>query len=253
VADKDARGFLAPMLATPYPKPFDDPAWWFEVKWDGYRTIVNTVDRPKAFSRRGTDLVARFPALGPLLARLPAGWIWDGELIGEHLSGWGSLPTARQPLTLALFDCLYGHGQWFLDLPLAQRLERLRQSLVEPIAGVRLSPGLAGQGTALWPWVQREELEGMMAKRLDSAYRPGQRSPSWRKILALKSDWFTVARVEPRRAGGRWWVAVDAEGRLAARLFAPGEAPAPRWVRLGYRGRSAEGRLRHPRVLGWRP
>lgn len=253
MADHDVQGFIAPMLATPYPQPFDDPDWWFEVKWDGFRAIVNTVDGPKAFSRRGFDLVARFPALGPVLARLPAGWIWDGELIGERVSGWGSLPAAGQRLTLALFDCLYGQGQWFLDWPLAQRQERLRQSLGDPIAGVRVSPGLAGQGTALWPWVQREALEGMMAKRLDSAYRPGQRSPSWRKILALRTGWFAVERVEPRQGGGWWWVAVDGNGRPAARIFAPDQAPAPRWVLLGYRGTSPEGRLRHPRVLGQKP
>lgn len=254
MADDHARGFLAPMLATPYPQPFDDPNWWFEVKWDGFRAIVNTVDRPKAFSRRGTDLVSRFPGLGPLLASLPTGWIWDGELIGERRSPWGSLPATGQRLTLALFDCLYGQGQWFLDWPLAQRQERLRQSLPDPIAGVRVSPGLVGQGTALWPWVQREQLEGMMAKRLDSPYRPGQRSPNWRKILALKTDWFAVEQVERREGGGWWWLARDDQGRLAARIFVPDQgAPAPRWVLLGYRGTSAEGRLRHPRVLGRRP
>ncbi|MCI0544367.1 MAG: hypothetical protein L0Z49_07970, partial [Actinobacteria bacterium] len=75
-----------PMLATPWPKPFDDEDWWFEIKWDGYRAIVSSeMGRVRARSRRGLDLLGRFPELAGL--EVPDGVVLDGEVVAFDEAG----------------------------------------------------------------------------------------------------------------------------------------------------------------------
>ncbi|MBX5466611.1 MAG: hypothetical protein K6U14_03825 [Firmicutes bacterium] len=247
-----APGFVPPMLAVPYPRPFTDARWWFEVKWDGWRTVVNTVGSPRAYSRRGQDLTARLPGLAALVRDLPTGAIFDGEII--RWDDWGEDGSSlfRGPVGLILFDCLYFRDVWRLDCPLQTR-RRLLQDIVVPQHGaVRVAPGALEAGEALWQTVVAFGLEGMMAKRWDSRYRPGARSPEWRKVLNLQSQWFPVVEVEPYADGVRWLVA-DLGGQVVARLPRPAGGPRPGRVLLGYRGRTRRGSLRHARVLAWEP
>jgi ATP-dependent DNA ligase len=88
-----------------------------------------------------------------------------------------------------LFDLLYHRGRCLLKEPLARR----REELAELCAGLHLpevlfSAGVVGTGTALYAMALAEGHEGVVAKRLASTYRPGQRSPAWRKIKPRGRD-----------------------------------------------------------------
>ncbi|HXV69962.1 MAG TPA: hypothetical protein VEB69_01025, partial [Acidimicrobiia bacterium] len=68
------------MLSVRRDRPFDDPRWWFEVKWDGYRAIVGSEGgKVRARSRRGLDLLGPFPEVGSL--EIPDGVVLDAEIV----------------------------------------------------------------------------------------------------------------------------------------------------------------------------
>src|SRR2546423_11936876 len=69
------------MLATSGPLPPDDGRWAYEPKWDGFRAIVHVDRRVVVWSRRGTDLTARFPEVVELASAVPPDTVLDGELV----------------------------------------------------------------------------------------------------------------------------------------------------------------------------
>ena len=93
------------------------------------------------------------------------------------------LSTRSMPATYVVFDLLYEGYQPLLDRPLVERRQQLRQ-LIEDLGRpqVVFSEGIVGSGRALFEEVCRRGLEGVMAKRLTSRYRPGKRTTAWLKI-----------------------------------------------------------------------
>jgi bifunctional non-homologous end joining protein LigD len=196
----------APMLAGDAEEPFDDPAWLFEVKWDGVRTIVTTV-RPGAgppggtrlVSRLGADVSAGYPELAALWERVLArNAVLDGEIVvlgpdgrpsfqrlqqRMHLREARAVQRARQrtPAVLMVFDLLAVDGESLVHLPLRERLAQLDVTLV-PGGAVQRSAVVAESGRALYDAVIERGLEGIIGKRADSPYRPGRRSRDWLKV-----------------------------------------------------------------------
>lgn len=170
------------MLATTWPAAFDDPEWWFEVKWDGYRCVATTDGTTRLRSRRGLDLGVRFPEVAAL--DLPAGWVLDGEIIAFDAKGRPdfSLLQAGAPTIYVVFDVLAAPRGPLIDLPLEERRRRL-EALALPKSVVVPEP-LQGQGEALFQVACDRGLEGIVAKRSGSPYLPGRRSPDWRKVAA---------------------------------------------------------------------
>jgi ATP-dependent DNA ligase len=187
------------MLAVPA-EPFDSPDFSFENKWDGIRALA-AVDQGgwRLWGRERADYTARYPELD-VLRRLPAGTLVDGELVALEPDGRPDLPRLlrRHGLTdpwrirqarrwgavrYVLFDLLYHAGRSLLHEPLARRREILTdvcQRLEAP--EVRFSEAVIGAGRALYAAVVAQGHEGVMAKHLTSAYRPGRRTAAWRKI-----------------------------------------------------------------------
>lgn len=180
-----------PMLASTRPDPFDDPSWWFEVKWDGYRAIVGSEDgRVRARSRRGLDLLGPFPELAGL--DLPDGVVLDGEVVAfdpdgnpsfsllQRRTGFGGAGTgAKVGVNLVVFDVLF-HGADITSEPLEERRSVLdRLDLASPIIVPEPTPE---SGVGLYGAVRERGLEGIVAKRLGSSYHPGKRSTDWLKI-----------------------------------------------------------------------
>jgi len=180
-----------PMLAGTRLDPFDDPGWWFEVKWDGYRAIVGAENGLiRARSRRGLDLLGPFPELGTL--ELPDGVVVDGEIVAfdpegnpsfsllQRRTGFGRSGTgARVGVNLVVFDVLF-HGADITAAPLEERrsvLERLE--LTSPII---VPEPTSEHGVGLYEAVRDRGLEGIVAKRLGSRYQPGKRSADWLKV-----------------------------------------------------------------------
>lgn len=179
------------MLATKWPAPFDDDDWWFEVKWDGYRTIVGSDQgRVRARSRRGLDLLGPFPELASL--DIPDGVVLDGEVTAfdeegrpsfsllQQRAGFGRAETgAAVGVNLVVFDVLFKGG----DLT-GHRYEERRATLEglglgAPIVVPEPTPTL---GVSLFEAVKGQGIEGIVGKRLGSSYQPGRRSPDWRKV-----------------------------------------------------------------------
>jgi bifunctional non-homologous end joining protein LigD len=195
---------VSPMLATLADAPFDDPAWLFEVKWDGYRAIaIVAADGTLALtSRNGLDLLKRFKdigAIGAAFRSLPV--IVDGEVCAIDAAGRSSFQalqqadiavrgTARAPLTYVAFDLLYADGRDLRELPLEERKARL-EKLIVPDRGVMYSKHIIGRGKDFFALAQRESLEGIIAKRRDSPYRMA-RSRDWFKIKAKHEEEFVI-------------------------------------------------------------
>jgi bifunctional non-homologous end joining protein LigD len=195
---------ISPELATLVDKPFDDPAWLYEVKWDGYRAIATIAANGAVTltSRNGLDLLRRFKELasmGAAFRSLPA--IVDGEICALDAQGRSSFQALQQvdipvrgksrtPLTYVAFDLLYADGRDLRALPLEERKAKL-EALIVPGHDVLYSKHIIGRGTEFFELAQRESLEGIIAKRRDSPYRMS-RSRDWFKIKAKHEEEFVI-------------------------------------------------------------
>jgi bifunctional non-homologous end joining protein LigD len=124
----------------------------------------------------------------------------------------------RVPVQFLAFDLLWLDGQPLLELPLRERRARLEEVLVET-RDIRLSQVVEGAGMRFFDQVRELELEGIVAKRAASPYRPGIRSPDWRKIKALCLQDCVIVGWTPGKGGraatlGSLLLAVYDDGRL---------------------------------------
>jgi bifunctional non-homologous end joining protein LigD len=164
--------------------------WAFEIKWDGYRTIVHAADgRTTLQSTAGHDVTTRWPEFEHLAASVNArSAILDGELVvfGDdgrpsfELVQRSGLGSDRQAV-IQFFDVLQIDGTDTIDLPYLDR-RRLLDRLVEPGDNWTVPAFRLGDGPALVAATADQGLEGVIAKRVDSRYRPGVRTKDWRKI-----------------------------------------------------------------------
>lgn len=177
-------------------KPFDSADHLFEIKWDGFRTMAHVERRSlRLVSRSGRDVTAQYPELAPM-AELPDGSVVDGEivLLRDGVPDFESLQprdqargarraaalAAERPVRFIAFDLLYRDFESLMAQPLGERRERLlRLDAPEPMA---VSEAVLADGRRLYERVCSAGLEGIMAKRLDSSYRPGRRSDAWVKV-----------------------------------------------------------------------
>jgi bifunctional non-homologous end joining protein LigD len=207
--DDPPEGYVAPpedirpMLASPGALPKDDAAWAYEFKWDGIRAIGH-VDggRIRLRSRNGNDVTGSFPELRALGEHLGSRQVVvDGEIVAfdEHgkprfqrlqarLHGADAAKARhlaeQQPVVYVLFDLLYADGVSLMAEPYLERRRRLEAlGLERPAAGPwTLSPRFDGPGADILRASQDQGLEGILAKRRDSPYLPGKRSPTWTKV-----------------------------------------------------------------------
>ncbi len=226
-----------PMLATKWPAPFDDEDWWFEVKWDGYRAVVGSVDGAiRARSRRGLDLIGPFPELAHL--DIPDGVVIDGEITAfddegrpsfsllQRRTGYGGTGTdAPVGVNLVAFDVLF-RGEDLTSRPYGERRSILESlGLETPIIVPDSTPT---RGVSLFEAVTELGIEGVVGKRLGSVYHPGRRSADWRKISVrhrmravvggylpgegARSATFGSVLVGLHAPEGLWWVAAVGSG-----------------------------------------
>jgi bifunctional non-homologous end joining protein LigD len=196
---------VTPMLATTVDEPFDDPAWLFEVKWDGYRALAAvSKDEVTLTSRNGLDLLARFPEMADLAAAfrsLPV--LVDGEVCVIDKGGHSSFQSLQSRdrddpgLTFVAFDLLYADGRDLRELPLEERKAQL-EKLIRPNHHVLYSKHVLSGGKAFFTLAKRAGLEGIIGKRRDSPYR-STRSREWLKIKAQNEQEFVIGGwTEPR-------------------------------------------------------
>lgn len=241
---------ILPMLAN-QAEPFDSPEFLFEVKWDGVRGLAAVEDGHwRLWGREAADYTIRYPELA-ILRQLPSGTMVDGELIVVHqgrpdlsallrrhqLVGSAKIAQAARygPVQYVLFDILYHRGQALWDQPLVHRRDKLAELVAALGApGVVFSEAVVGSGRDFFQQVIGQGHEGVMAKHRCAAYRPGRRSPAWRKI-----------KPPPWRPGVIIGYRVDPKGTLHSVLVAALEQGALRYLgklSRGFRAASS-GRL----------
>jgi bifunctional non-homologous end joining protein LigD len=174
--------------------------WAFEVKWDGFRTIVHVdTGRVRLQSTAGHDVSPRWPEFDDLPAAVNASSaILDAELVVFDDDGRPSFELAQRSgvgsdrqAVLQLFDVLQVEGTDTIELPYVDR-RRLLDQIVEPADNWTVPSFRRGDGAALLAATAERGLEGIIAKRVDSRYRPGTRSKDWRKIKNRTSVELTI-------------------------------------------------------------
>jgi bifunctional non-homologous end joining protein LigD len=198
--------FVEPMKATLSKRQaFDDPEWIFELKWDGYRAIAE-VDRKTQllYSRNGQTFDKAYPSIFAALKSIKKNAILDGEIVAldEHgkpnfqkLQNYGN--NSRVLLQYYVFDCLEVDGKDLTGEPLIKRKEILKKLLPAKLKDIVYCDHIEEQGAAFFQEVKKMDLEGIIAKKKNSIYRRGTRSPDWLKIKNILGQEVVIVGFTP--------------------------------------------------------
>ena len=231
VAWRDDPARVRPMLATvttdPPDRDLQNPAFVYEPKYDGIRALValepgQPLPAVRIWSRLGNDKTNQFPevvkGLKDFAKRLRVPVVLDGEIValdhrGEptgfqqlqgrmHLTGAGDIDREAklQKAAIIVFDMLREGADDLRPLPLADRRARLERLFgASGSSIVRHGEFAAGDGRRLFRQAQAEGWEGLVAKRAESPYESGRRSPNWRKLkLQHQEELIIGGWTEPR-------------------------------------------------------
>jgi bifunctional non-homologous end joining protein LigD len=203
--------------------PTSDDGWAYEPKWDGIRAITRLDGKGgiEARSRNGQDLTPMFPELAALqesCAGRPM--TLDGELVAVDASGVPRFGLLQQRLNLTntsmiikragevaasyiVFDVLHLNRKELLKATYDERREQL-EALELDSEGIVTSQAYRDvSGADVFRAASSSGLEGVVAKRRASAYRPGARSTDWIKVKAFRTQEVVI---------GGW---LPGQGRLA--------------------------------------
>ena len=294
------------MLATAGTLP-RGPGWSYEFKWDGVRVLSSFAGGPPLlWARSGAAVTLAYPEVAGL--SLPPDSLLDGEMVVLDPAGRPSFTALAErmhvrdpgraarlavslPVTYMIFDLLRYAGESLLDVPYAQRRDRLES--LDLGAGSWMVPPAFTDGPATEAAARENHLEGVVAKRLDTVYLPGARSPDWIKVKFDRTGDYVIGgwRAGARKLGGLLVGVPGPDGRLLFRgrvgggigaaaerellavlaplatsesPFGAGAVPredarGARWVRpelvaeVRYGNRTPDKRLRFPRFLRLRP
>jgi bifunctional non-homologous end joining protein LigD len=225
---------IKPMLATLVDKPFSDPKWLFETKWDGVRAVCFLKKGKARFiSRNQLEMTGQYPELAGIAASIKAtNAILDGEIValdehgvsrfqllqrrlGRKDAGEIGRLASTTRLAYYVFDVLHLDG---LDLTTCNLLERktILETILKPSKNVRFSDHIIGAGEQLFEVIAKVPLEGMIAKRLESTYVQ-KRSADWLKIkTTLESEVVVGGYTQPRNSRSFF-------GALVVGLYQDGE------------------------------
>src|SRR6266516_2216634 len=168
---------MQPIIPIRRKEPFDDPAYLFELKLDGFRGIADTI-KGRVLSKNGN----RMKRFERLLEGLPAGFVFDGEIVALDEDGrpiFNDLLFGRREPVYVPFDVLIADGENVTALPLKDR----KALLTKIVRRYRLQKidWVIGEGKAAFQAVCDLDLEGIVAKRMTDAYEPGK--TRWWKVL----------------------------------------------------------------------
>ncbi|UMG91789.1 DNA ligase [Nocardioides sp. TF02-7] len=215
---------LLPMLATAGTHVPASEEWRHEVKWDGVRAIGHVARAASADRAAGAVTLTsrngnRITGAWPELLEPPAGAddiVVDGEIIALNERGVPDFRVLaerihvrkqtvvarlaeRVPATYMVFDLLRQGGEDLTGLPLVERRKRLEQ-LDLGGSGWQV-PATYDDGAMLHQATRSQGLEGIVSKRQDSTYRPGERTSHWLKFAHRHRGSFVIGGWRPQTGG----------------------------------------------------
>jgi bifunctional non-homologous end joining protein LigD len=227
---------LRPMLATLVDEPFNDSAWLYEIKWDGYRALAFLDEGGERLVSRNQNLLTQqFPELADIASAIKARQaIVDGEVCALDEQGRPSFSLMQQrtgglghglqvghgshgiPIVYYAFDLIYLDGFDLRRVALEQRKQQLRRVLVANDL-VRYSEHF-DDGVALYEAARQRGLEGIVAKRRNSCYLE-KRSREWLKMkITMRQECVIGGYTDPRGTREHFGSVVlglyDDQGRL---------------------------------------
>ncbi len=197
--------FIEPMLLLAKHDLPDGAGWLHELKFDGFRAIAfKSGGKVNLRSRNNNDFKAKYPAIVKALAGLPDETVIDGEIVALDKSGRPSFNalqnyrSSQTPLLYYVFDLMMLAGKDVMREPLSRRRELLEGQVLPKLREpVRYSPVFEASLSDLIESVKAQGLEGLVAKRMDSRYEPGQRSGAWQKMRVNQGQEFVIGGYTP--------------------------------------------------------
>ena len=230
---------IHPMLATLVDDAFDDPDWLYEIKWDGYRSVLFLGEEDKRsvrmVSRNQNDLTEAFPELQSIADQLQcSNCILDGEIVAADEGGRATFSLMQQRSGLSgngkrrapdhsifilyyAFDLLYLDGYSLMKVDLEDR-KKLLAKVIQANERLKISDHFPGNGKALMAAARQQGLEGIVAKRRTSCYIQ-KRSREWLKIkITQRQECVIGGYTDPRGSRENFGSLVlglyDEKGRL---------------------------------------
>ena len=154
----------------------------------------------RLLTRTGLDWTPKYPAIAAAVAKLPARQAYlDGELCGVRPDGTTSFSLIQNAsdtgnsgaLVFFLFDLLHLDGEAIAPMPVTERKERLRALLSGAGSPLHFSDHQIGRGQAFYDRAWALKVEGIVSKRVDAPYAPGNRG-LWLKVKCLNREEFVV-------------------------------------------------------------
>jgi DNA ligase D-like protein (predicted ligase) len=193
--------WIRPQLTALVDAAPDGDQWLHEIKFDGFRMHAR-LDRGEVrlLTRNGLNWTAKYPRIAAAVAALPARQAYlDGELCGVRADGITSFSMIQLAsdagnaagLVFFLFDLLHLDGEDLSARPLIERKERLAGLLSSVGSPLHYSDHQIGQGPAFYEQACPLGVEGIVSKRADAPYVPGNRG-LWLKVKCLNREEFVV-------------------------------------------------------------
>ena len=222
--------FIAPMSATLSDEPaFDDPKWLFEIKWDGYRAVAELKGKDtRLYSRNGLSYNKAYPKIYNELSKFKIDAILDGEVVvfRDGMPSFHAIQnyksTQNLPIQFIVFDCLQLDGKDLTKLKLIERKEILKKILPANDI-IKYCDHVEEEGVALFEQATKMNLEGIIAKRMDSKYYPDKRSKEWLKIKNVNVDDFKIVGWTDPKASRQYFGALLLTREVDGELVYSGE------------------------------
>ena len=177
------------MAAQPVTKLPKGDDWLYEVKWDGYRALVlKDGQRVQVRSRNDKDFSLKYPSIAGAALSLKAEQVaLDGEIVALGQDGRPSFRALQHSSQTAhrivfyAFDVLHLDGRDLIGRRLSERRASLKRVIPDD-PSIRISDALPGTASDIAAALRDAGIEGVIAKRKDSLYQPGERSGDWVKL-----------------------------------------------------------------------
>lgn len=198
------------MAAQPVKALPEGSEWLYELKLDGYRALLLKQGKEiRILSRNEKDLTPMYPGIAAAGLHLNAEQaVVDGEIVAlaedgrpsfQALQHRGSHP--RHLIVFYAFDLLHLNGRDLMQEPLRARRAQLPE-LIGNSATLRVSRDLPGRAADVVQALRAAGLEGVVAKRRDSTYQPGERSGDWVKLKLEQQQEFVIGGYRPEGSTG---------------------------------------------------